>query len=140
MLYQLPPRWHRNPERLAACANAVPPGRLQAVEVRDPDLYHPDTFAQLERGALALCLHDMPGSASPRRPIGPFVYVRFHGSGAKYGGRYPGQALAAWRDRLIVWADAGLPCYVYFNNDIGGHAFRDAARLREMVDRRRAGG
>jgi len=140
MLYQLPPRWHRNLERLAAFAKAVPPGRLQAVEIRDPDWYHPDTYAQLERAALALCLHDMRGSASPRRPVGPFVYVRFHGSGAKYGGRYPGQALAAWRDRLIAWADAGPPCYVYFNNDIGGHAFRDAARLREMVDRRRAGG
>ena len=140
MLYQLPPRWHRNVERLTAFAEAVPDDRRQAVEIRDPDWYHPDTYAALERGNLALCLHDMAGSASPRQPIGPFVYVRFHGAGAKYGGRYSGQALAAWADRLVAWADAGLAGYAYFNNDVGGHAFRDAARLREMVERRRVAG
>jgi uncharacterized protein YecE (DUF72 family) len=137
MLYQLPPRWRRNVERLASFADAVPRDRLQALEIRDPDWYHPDTYAVIERGGLALCLHDMPGSASPRRPIGPFVYVRFHGSGTGYGGAYPGKALAAWADRLVAWAEAGLAGYAYFNNDLGGHAFRDASRLREMVDRRR---
>lgn len=140
MLYQLPPRWHRNTGRLDAFAHAVPGDRLQAVEFRDPDWYHADTFAILERAGLALCLHDMPGSVSPRQAIGPFVYVRFHGSGEKYGGGYPGQALAVWADRLVAWAKAGRRCYAYFNNDIGGHAFRDAARLREMVDRRHGGG
>jgi uncharacterized protein YecE (DUF72 family) len=137
MLYQLPPRWRRTVERLAAFADAVPRDRLQALEIRDPDWYHRDTYAVIERGGLALCLHDMPGSASPRRPIGPFVYVRFHGSGTRYGRAYPGQALAAWADRLVAWAEAGLAGYAYFNNDLGGHAFRDASRLREMVDRRR---
>ncbi len=139
MLYQLPPRWHRNVQRLAAFAEAIPRDRPQAVEFRDPDWYHDETYAALERGGLALCLHDMPGSSSPREPIGPLAYVRFHGSGAKYGRGYAGQALAAWADRLVGWADEGMSCYAYFNNDIGGHAFRDAARLREMVDRRRAG-
>jgi uncharacterized protein YecE (DUF72 family) len=139
MLYQLPPRWHRNLERLAEFAEAIPAHRLQAVEFRDPDWYHAGTYAALERGGLALCLHDMPGSVSPRQPIGPFAYVRFHGSGEKYGGGYPGQALATWADRLVEWANEGMACYAYFNNDIGGHAVRDAARLRELVERRRVG-
>jgi uncharacterized protein YecE (DUF72 family) len=139
MLYQLPPRWHRNIERLDAFANAAPEDPLQAVEFRDPDWYHAETYATLERAGMTLCLHDMPGSVSPRQPVGPFVYVRFHGSGQTYGGGYRGQELAAWADRLVGWAVAGRACYAYFNNDIGGHAFRDAARLREMVERRRAG-
>lgn len=137
MLYQLPPRWKRNTERLAAFADAVPGGRLQAVELRDPDWYHPDTYAVLERGQLALCLHDMPGSESPRERIGPFVYVRFHGAGHRYGGGYSGQALSAWADRLVGWASEGAACFAYFNNDLGGHAFRDASRLRKMVEARR---
>jgi uncharacterized protein YecE (DUF72 family) len=136
MLYQLPPRWKRNLDRLGAFAAAVPRHRRQAIEIRDPTWYDPATYAILERAGLALCLHDMPGSASPREPIGPFAYVRFHGSGARYAGRYPSQALAAWADRLADWSAAGRACYVYFNNDIGGHAFRDASRLREMVARR----
>jgi uncharacterized protein YecE (DUF72 family) len=137
MLYQLPPRWKRDAERLAGFADEVPAGRLQAVELRDPDWYHPDTYAALQRGRLALCLHDMPGSESPRQRIGPFAYVRFHGDGQKYAGGYSGQALSAWADRLVAWASEGVACYAYFNNDIGGHAFRDAVRLRDMVEGRR---
>jgi uncharacterized protein YecE (DUF72 family) len=136
MLYQLPPRWKRNPVRLDEFVEAVPRERLQAVEIRDDSWYQPETYAVLERAGMALCLHDMVGSISPRQPIGPFVYVRFHGSGVKYGGSYSGQALASWADRLVEWAAAGRPAFAYFNNDTGGHAFRDAARLREMVARR----
>ena len=136
VLYQLPPRWNRNPERLEAFAAAVPRDRPQVLELRDRSWYHPETYAAMARGNLALCLHDMPGSESPRQPIGSFAYVRFHGSGAKYAGSYSGPALAAWADRLVAWAGDSLACYAYFNNDVGGHAFRDAERLREMVARR----
>jgi uncharacterized protein YecE (DUF72 family) len=136
VLYQLPPRWNRDAERLEAFLAAAPSDRAQAIEFRDSDWYHPATFAALERAGVALCLHDMAGSRTEPRPVGPIVYLRFHGSGARYGGRYSPQALSAWADRLAGWADGGLPCWVYFNNDVGGHAPRDAARLREMVERR----
>jgi uncharacterized protein YecE (DUF72 family) len=75
----------------------------------------------------------MQGSATASEPVGPLVYVRFHGSGARYGGRYPDAALDLWAERLVGWADAGLPAWAYFNNDVGGHAPRDAVRLRERV-------
>jgi uncharacterized protein YecE (DUF72 family) len=45
--------------------------------------------------------------------------------------------LREWADWLAgARASAGAPrdVYVYFNNDVGGHAPRDAARLREMLD------
>jgi uncharacterized protein YecE (DUF72 family) len=78
----------------------------------------------------------MAGSATVPEPVGPFVYVRFHGAGRKYRGRYPPQRLAAWADRIAGWVAADLPVWAYFNNDIGGHAPRDADRLRTMVSRR----
>lgn len=136
MLYQLPPRWNRDIERLAGFAQAVPRGRLQAVEFRDRSWYHPDTYGALELADLALCLHDMAESRSPIRRVGPFVYVRFHGSAPGYGGGYSSQRLSAWARRLAGWAGEGTSCYAYFNNDVGGHAFRDAVRLRDMVERR----
>jgi uncharacterized protein YecE (DUF72 family) len=85
---------------------------------------------------VALCLHDMPGSVTRPAPIGPFVYVRFHGTTGRYRGGYSAQMLAAWATRIADWAEAGLPVYAYFNNDAVGHAVRDAARLREMIARR----
>ena len=139
VLYQLPPRWHRNVERLAAFTQAAPRRKRQAYEFRDPSWYVPEIYEVVGRSGAALCLHDMPGSESPRDPVGPFVYLRFHGSGARYGGRYPSQRLTAWADRLAEWAVAGLPGYVYFNNDIGGHAVRDADRLRRLLERRGVG-
>ncbi len=136
VLYQLPPRWRPNERRLAEFLAALP-SHPQAVEFRDARWYGPMTDTLLDEAGVALCLHDMPGSTTKPRPIGPFVYVRLHGAGERYGGRYPSQRLAAWADRIAGWSAGGLPVWAYFNNDIGGHAFRDAVRLRSMVERRR---
>jgi uncharacterized protein YecE (DUF72 family) len=133
VLYQLPPRWKPDAGRLAAFLDALPRRQRHALEFRDPRWYREDILSMLERRRAALCIHDMRGSESPRRTTAPFVYMRFHGAGARYGGRYPAGALrkeAGWiRERL----DSGLDVYAYFNNDSGGHAPRDADRLRNLV-------
>lgn len=72
--------------------------------------------------------------------MGPFVYIRFHGSGARYGGMYADDHLAGWADRISAWSEAELPVWAYFNNDIGGHAPRDATRLRELIGSGAGGG
>jgi uncharacterized protein YecE (DUF72 family) len=135
VLYQLPPRWRPNRRRLADFLAALP-DEPQAIEFRDRRWYGPTTCALLAEAGVALCLHDMAGSDTGPTAVGPFVYVRFHGSGARYGGRYSSQRLSAWARRMSDWAAEGLPVWAYFNNDIGGHAFRDADRLRTMVSRR----
>ena len=132
VLYQLPPRWAPNEERLANFLAAVPRDHPQVVEFRDRRWYLPSTNALLQAAGVALCLHDMPESRVAE-PVGPLVYIRFHGSGARYGGRYPDEALAEWATRIRAWSSAGLPVWAYFNNDIGGHAVRDAVRLRELT-------
>jgi uncharacterized protein YecE (DUF72 family) len=80
-------------------------------------------------------VHDMKGSASGRTAIGPFVYVRFHGT-TLYGGRYDDKTIESWAAWLRARAADGLPVYAYFNNDSGGHALRDAVRLREAIGKR----
>ena len=136
VLYQLPPRWRPNLERLEAFLASVPRGDAQALEIRDRRWYRPDVVAALGASPVGLCLHDMPGSETRAQPVGRLVYVRFHGAGARYGGSYSPQRLSAWAGRIAGWASAGLPVWAYFNNDVGGHAVVDADRLRTMVDRR----
>ncbi len=136
VLYQLPPRWLPNLERLQAFLDAVPGGHPQALEIRDRRWYREDVLGALSQSAVSLCLHDMAGSETEPEPIGRIAYVRFHGSGQRYGGAYPPQRLSAWADRMVRWASDGLPVWAYFNNDIGGHAVVDADRLRRMVERR----
>jgi uncharacterized protein YecE (DUF72 family) len=144
VLYQLPPRWPLNLDRLERFLDAVVQqnralretafkGRLRhAVEFREPGWYDDRVYSLLDRHRVALCLHDMQGSASPRLIVGPFVYVRFHGR-TKYAGRYEDSLLDAWAGWLAERASEGLDVFAYFNNDSDGHAPYDAARLRERI-------
>ena len=144
VLYQLPPRWPLNLDRFERFLDALVQqnralretgfkGRLRhAVEFREPSWYDDRIYSLLDRHRVALCLHDMQGSASPRVAIGPFVYVRFHGR-TKYAGRYEDGLLDAWAAWLSERASEGLDVFAYFNNDSGGHAPHDAARLRERI-------
>ena len=132
VLYQLPPRWRLDLDRLATFLEMLPPRRRQAIELREPSWYTDRVFKLLERRRVALCLHDMALSGSGKLIVGPFVYIRFHGP-AKYTGRYSDHTLVDWADWLADQARGGRPVYAYFNNDAGGHAPRDAARLREAI-------
>ena len=144
VLYQLPPRWPINLDRFEKFLDALVQqnralreagfkGRLRhAVEFREPSWYDDRIYSLLDRHRAALCLHDMQGSASPRVAIGPFVYVRFHGR-TKYAGRYEDGLLDTWAAWLSERASEGLDVFAYFNNDSGGHAPHDAARLRERI-------
>ena len=63
-----------------------------------------------------------------------WVYVRLHGAGEKYRGRYSDAALDDWAGAIADWRADGLDVYVYFNNTAGdGHAPHDAQRLRTRV-------
>jgi uncharacterized protein YecE (DUF72 family) len=132
VLFQLPPRWPVNAERFETFLRALPRNRRHVVEFREPSWYSDTIFALLERYRVALCLHDMQGSATARLAIGPFVYVRFHGT-RKYSGTYGDETLDDWAAWLADRLRSGAAVYAYFNNDAGGHAPRDAMRLRAMI-------
>ena len=136
VLYQLPPGFKADRQRLAHFLAALPRDAQHVIEFRDPSWYAGEIFALLERYRVALCLHDMPGSATGRERVGPLVYVRFHGSTVKYGGGYPGDRLRSWAGWLNAQRDAGVDVYAYFNNDGGGHAPRDAGTLRRAMEER----
>jgi uncharacterized protein YecE (DUF72 family) len=59
--------------------------------------------------------------------------MRFHGD-TTHGGDYQEAALEAWAGQISEWRRQRLDVFVYFNNDIGGHALEDARTLRKMLD------
>jgi uncharacterized protein YecE (DUF72 family) len=151
VLYQLPPRFNCNLDRLTTFFEALPrraadvptgdeepkrprtPPLRHAIEFRDPSWYAPGVFALLARHRVALCLHDKTGSEWLGDPVGPFVYLRFHGTSGHYSGSYPDAALAEWAARLRGWRAAGLDVYAYFNNDVGGAAVKNAQTLIRLT-------
>lgn len=140
ILYQLPPRWFPDAERLETFLAALPsrvPGTQHSLchvmEMRDPRGYEPWVIDLLRRYRVALCVHDMPGSESPLLATGPLIYVRLHGYGVKYGGSYPSEVLQEWAGWLADMVATGPDAYVYFNNDVNGYAVYDAERLRILI-------
>jgi uncharacterized protein YecE (DUF72 family) len=133
VLYQLPPRWPLNLSRLVEFVEALPRRRKHVIEFRDPSWYVDEVFETLQRHRVAMCLHDMAGSAPEPRQIGPFIYLRFHGP-ARYRGRYEDAHLTRWADWCGGALSQGLAVYAYFNNDIDADAPRDAERFRVLLE------
>jgi len=131
-LVQLPPMLRRNDDRLARFLDLLPPGR-HTVEFRHPSWYAPEVFAILGRHDAALCISDHHSAPSPWEVTASWVYVRGHGPGGRYHGRYPGDALAAWAASIADWRARGLDVYAYFDNDIKSAAPFDAEALQRLV-------
>jgi uncharacterized protein YecE (DUF72 family) len=133
ILYQLPPRFKLNLERLESFLELAPKDVVNVFEFREPSWYDDTVFALLERHGASFCAHDMPGSVSPRMAVGPVAYLRFHGGLSKYYGRYPEERLLEWADWIAQQARSGRAVWTYFNNDPEAHAIDDARTLRAMV-------
>ena len=137
ILFQLPPRWHVNVERLAVFLKALPRGYRYAMEFRDPSWFDPRVYELLAEHNVAFCIFDLDGALSPLEVSADFVYVRLHGPDGPYQGRYDDRALANWADAFKRWRRGGREVYCYFDNDEAAYAPHDALRLQEMLGRGR---
>ncbi|MEW5959693.1 MAG: DUF72 domain-containing protein [Chloroflexota bacterium] len=133
ILWQLPPKWGADPARLETFAAGLPPDLVHAFEFRDPRWFVPAVRDILERFGLSFCIFDMPDLPCPPWVTSDVVYLRFHGAGLVYAGRYGQAGLLPWAERVRQWLAGGRTVYAYFNNDAFGHALEDARTLRELA-------
>ena len=141
MLIQLPPNQSIDVEKLESFLGEFASGsdshwRL-AVEFRHDSWLTAQTIAVLDRYGAALCVHDMRGKGAVAEPNekSTFVYVRRHGSGdARYSGKYTPEEIRHDAQLIDQWRRSGRDVYVYYNNDIGGHAFHNALELRRRCE------
>jgi uncharacterized protein YecE (DUF72 family) len=134
VLYQLPPHWHCNLDRLRQFLAALPSDLRHVMEFRDPS-WHTDAVRDLlDEHGVGFCIHEMRGSESPLWATGPLAYLRFHGpTERKYAGCYPASQLRRWAKRIEHLRGAGRDVYAYFNNDGGGYAITNALQLKELL-------
>ena len=135
ILFQLPPRWRCNPDRLRTFLAELPQDHRYAFEFRDASWFTSEIEAMLKEANAALCIHDHEDADCPDHLTADFTYVRLHGPGGKYEGRYSDRALQHWAARMSEWAGAGHDVFCFFDNDAGGHAALDALRLRDLLAR-----
>ena len=133
ILYQLPPSLHKDVPRLEAFLKLLPGDVEHVVEFRHRSWYDEEVLAALDEHGAGFATHDLKELASPRWASGRTAYVRFHGTGGKYWGRYSDRRIADWAAWLIDQQSNGRSAWAYFNNDIHGHAIEDAKALKVML-------
>jgi uncharacterized protein YecE (DUF72 family) len=133
ILWQLPPKWRRNLERLEEFLRALPRQHRYAFEFRESSWHHESVYELLRRHNAAHCIYELAGFATEPVVTADFAYVRLHGPGGKYQGSYSTRKLRGWADRIGEWSTQLRAVYVYFDNDQAGYAPRNALTLKQMV-------
>lgn len=134
ILFQLPPNWERDLERLEHFLDVLPRYHRYAFEFRNPTWNTPETYALLAKYNAAYCIFDLAGFQSPIEITADLSYVRLHGPGGKYQGSYSDDALRSWAERIRDWQKRLPAVYVYFDNDDSGFAPQNALRLKDLVN------
>ncbi len=135
MLFQLPPHWRCNAERLAKFLELLPEGFRCAFEFRDHSWHDEEVYAALSEHGAAFCVFDIAGFESPAPVTADFVYVRLHGPGERaYTGSYSPQKLSAWARRIREWKRRRRDVYVFFDNDEAGYAALNARDLSRYLE------
>ena len=133
ILFQLPPHWHVNLERLEQFLGALDHRHRYAFEFRDPSWVNDDVFDVLRAHNAAFCIYELGDYRAPREVTADFVYIRLHGPDSAYRGRYARKALAGWAGAVTSWCREGLDVYLYFDNDEAGYAVENARELAAML-------
>jgi uncharacterized protein YecE (DUF72 family) len=133
ILYQLPPNFHKDIDRLRTFLKVLPKKPLAVFEFRHESWYSEDTYELLNQFNIGFCTHDLFGKASQRIITGDIVYVRFHGTTGRYSGNYSESALQEWADWIKDNLKGARAVYAYFNNDHNAYAIKNAKTLRDLL-------
>ena len=132
ILFQLPPTQQVDLERLRAFLELLTPDRRWVMEFRHPSWHTAPVYQLLAAHRTALCI-PVGGAVHPDRiTTAPFTYIRMH-RGAEPTGGFTPEELRTWAAQVRALEAAGKDVYVYFNNDWGGFAIRDAIALEQLL-------
>ena len=133
ILFQLPPYWHCNIDRLKEFLEVLPKKYQYTFEFRDQTWINPDVTNLLQEYNAAFCIYDLNYFTSPKLVTADFVYIRLHGPNGAYAGSNSDKQLKKWAKDIKKWNKSGKTVYCYFDNDELGYAPKDALRLKKMV-------
>lgn len=134
LLYQLPPRWRFDADRLAQFLACLPPDERHVIEFRDPSWFNPEAYRLLECHGVALCVVSFPGVPVVWEATADFTYLRLHGATTAYNYRYDEAELDDWAAGIRRFLDQGLDAYAYFDNDAHADALSNALALRAKLE------
>jgi uncharacterized protein YecE (DUF72 family) len=135
ILLQLPPNLRLDVDALRMTLQAFPVETRVVVEPRHESWHCDQVFDLLREFGASFCLTDKAGSRSPLQRTADWGYLRLHEGRASPQPCYGRAALSGWAGRLADMWRADEDIFVYFNNDRGGCAVRDAHRFALALDK-----
>lgn len=133
ILFQLPPKWHLNLDRLKSFFQTLPDDFRYIFEFRDPSWFDESVLDLLHDQRATFCIYDLNGFLSPKEVTSDLIYIRLHGPDGAYKGRYAVEDLAGWTGAISTWFHQGKQIFCYFDNDEKGFAPQNAERLMGML-------
>jgi len=127
VLFQLPPFFKRDMERLESFVSELPPGHRFAIEFRHESWNDSEVIRCLKRAGVALCAAELEIDANEIVQTAPFVYVRLR----KEPPYDAGELASARRLLSQVGADAE-DIYLYVKHDDEGIAPEYVLRLVDV--------
>jgi uncharacterized protein YecE (DUF72 family) len=133
VLFQLPPNFEADADRLRAFFKLLSKRRRYSFEFRHPSWYRAQIFRLLSNQNISLCLSDHHDAPAPWRRTADFVYIRGHGPQGRYKNHYPAETLSRWARHIKSWKRQGCDVFVYFDNDQKSAAPADALELKSLL-------
>ena len=132
IVWQLPPWFKRDDERLASALGALPDGR-HCFEFRHETWFTNDVYELLREHGVALVIGDRKGLEFQAHEFTTdWTLVRFHYGAKGRRGNYSQRELETWKRRLTQWRRR-VEIYMYFNNDWEGFAVKNALWMRRAL-------
>ena len=127
LLFQLPPNFRKDAERLGQLLVALPPGRRCAFEFRHPSWFVDDVYDLLRTRDAALCIADTDTGTTPEVATASWGYLRLRDAG------YTDAELDRWAQvvQQAAWGDA----FVYFKHEESASGPALASRLLDRLGR-----
>jgi uncharacterized protein YecE (DUF72 family) len=110
LLFQLPPTFQRDVDRLAAFLRLLPKGIRAAFEFRHPSWFDESTYAALREHAAALCIAEVDDQPPPLVATADFGYLRLRRED------YTPDQIAAWAEALRK--QPFREAYVFFKHEV----------------------
>ncbi len=138
VLIQLPPSLKYQSEMAATFFNALHIYQSDydfVLEIRHPSWLEDEPQKLLRSYSIGFVMsHSKDRFPYAELITSKHIYLRLHGPGALYASDYSDQMLQNYAQKFLHWQGAGHEVWAFFNNDIQGFAYRNAARLLEMVN------
>ena len=127
LLFQLPPNFKKDTDRLAETLFLLPPDLRCAFEFRHETWLAADVYDLLRRRNAALCVADSEAASTPVVATADFGYLRLRDEG------YTDADLARWAETIEGLGGGWTDAFVYFKHEEAGTGPAFARRLTELL-------